>query len=127
MGLRQIAEADLEFILEDEVAGFAFPISVTDPAGTTANFLGFSNDISQAIDPDTGIFVSGRTASATLRISSLSDAGLSLPISIADDSSKPWIIVFDDINGNSYTFKVIEGNPDRALGVVVCLLELYTL
>lgn len=126
MGLRAIAEADLNVILEDDVFGFGFPITVTDPAGTVGSLIGFSNDIAQFIDPDTGQAVRGRMASAVLRISSLTAKGLGLPTGVADATSKPWIIAFDDINGNSYTFKVIEGNPDRGLGIVVCILELYT-
>ena len=126
MGLRVDAEADLNVILEDDVFGFGFPIVVTDPAGTVGSVIGFSNDISQFIDPDTGQAVKGRIASAALRISSLTTKGLGLPTGVADATSKPWIIAFDDINGNPYTFKVIEGNPDRGLGMIVCVLELYT-
>lgn len=126
MGLRAIAESDLAFILEDNVYGFGYSITVTDPDGTGAALTGYSNDIAQLIDPDTGQAVSGRLASAVLRISSLTAAGLSLPLSIADTTLKPWIVVFDDINGNPFTFKVSKSNPDRALGIVSCILEAYT-
>ena len=125
MGLRETAESDLGAILEDSVYGFGYSITVTDPAGTVAPFTGYSNDISQIIDPDTGQAVSGRLASVAIRISSLTAAGLTLPQGIADAAKKPWIIEFDDINGNPFKFKVSQSNPDRALGVVTCLLELY--
>ena len=125
MSLRAVAETDLGVILEDGVFGFGWPITITDPAGTVKPLTGFSDDISQIIDPDTGQAVSGRLASVALRISSLTAAGLGLPVSIADSTSKPWLITFDDINGNAFTFKVSQSNPDRALGLVVCLLELY--
>lgn len=122
MGLREIAEADLGAILEDAVAGFGWPIVLTDPTGTTQALTGFSNDISQLIDPDTGQAVSGRLASVALRISSLASG---LPEGIADATSKPWLVAFDDINGNPFTFKVVKSNPDRALGLVTCLVEFY--
>ena len=125
MNLRALAEADLGTILEDGVYGFGWPITITDPGGTTAPLTGFSDDISQLIDPDTGQAVSGRLASVALRISSLITAGLSLPKGIADAGSKPWLIQFDDINGNAYTFKVDQSNPDRALGIVTCILGIY--
>jgi len=125
MGLRETAESDLGSILEDSSTGFGVPIIVTDPNGTIGNLIGFSDDISQVIDPDTGVAVSGRFATVALRISSLTLAGLDLPIGIADASSKPWQIQFDDINGNTFLFKVSESNPDRALGIVTCQLELY--
>lgn len=126
MGLRADAEADLGAILEDSDRGFGWPITVTDPAGNVAPLTGDSGDISQLIDPDTGQAVSGRLAHVSLRISSL-DASpvVGLPRNIADASSKPWLVTFDDINGNAFTFKVSESDPDRKLGILVCLLELY--
>jgi hypothetical protein len=127
MGLRSIAEQDLGIILEDSATGFGWPITVTDPAGNsgTGPLTGFSDDIAQIIDPDTGQAVSGRLASVALRISSLTAAGLTLPRGIADAGSKPWVVQFDDINGSPYKFKVSQSNPDRALGLVTLLLELY--
>jgi len=35
--------------------------------------------------------------------------------------------MFDDINGHSHTFKVSEAMPDRAIGIVTCMLETYRL
>lgn len=125
MGLRELAEKDLGAILEDSVTGFGWPITITDPDGNAEALTGFSDDIAQVIDPDTGQAVSGRLASVALRASSLTSAGLGLPRGIADTGSKPWVIQFDDINGNAFTFKISQSNPDRALGLVVCLLELY--
>lgn len=125
MSLRQLAESDLEFILEDGATGFGWPIVVTDPHGAQATLTGYSDDIAQVIDPETGQAVSGRLASVALRISSLTAAGMTLPQGIVDRSFKPWIVAFEDINGNAYTFKVAQSNPDRALGLVICLLESY--
>lgn len=127
MSLRLTAESDLAVILEDDVMGFGWPITLTDPAGTAVNLTGFSNDISQVIDPDTGQLVSGRLASAALRLSSIYAAfpGSGLPRGIADTGSKPWLVTFDDINGNSYNFKISKSNPDRALGILTLILEAY--
>lgn len=126
MGLRELAERNLGAILENSASGFGWPITVTNPAGSTESFTGFSNDISQVIDPDTGQIVSGRAASVALRISSLAAKGFAIPYGVADQSSKPWIVSFDDINGNPYTFKVRQADPDRTLGMVVAILEAYT-
>lgn len=127
MGLRTIAESDLSFILEDKLTGFGFDITVTDPSLTVAQFVGFSNDISQVIDPDTGQIVSSRSASVALRMSSLNTAFSNvLPVGIADASSKPWVVEFLDIGGASHKFKVIKSNPDRGLGIVTLLLDGYT-
>jgi hypothetical protein len=127
VGLRTIAEADLGAILEDSVTGFGFPITVTSPSGTVGALTGFTDDISQLIDPDTGQAVSGRLASIALRISTINSTfpGQGLPINIANAALKPWIVEFNDINGNPHRFKVSESNPDRAIGVLICTLELY--
>jgi len=125
MNLRLQAELDLSFILEDATNGFGWPATITDPSGKTDSFVVQSNDISQIIDPDTGQAVSGRSASASVRISTLTAKGFALPQGIADSGSKPWIIEFDDISLNPFKFKVAQSNPDRTLGIVSCLLELY--
>jgi len=125
MGLREQAEADLGLILEDKDRGFGYDIILTDPSGTVRPLTGFSVDISQIIDPDTGIAVSGRLASVAIRTSTIIAAGLTLPRGIADAGIKPWIVQFNDINGNPFTFKVSQSNPDRALGLITLMLELY--
>lgn len=127
-GLREQAEADLGFILEGDPAGFRWPVTLITPAGVThSGLFGFSDDIALLIDPDTGQAVSGRKASATLRISTLRDLSLTeLPRGIEDRASAPWRIQFDDINGLPYDFRVLATFPDRALGCLVCMLELYT-
>ncbi len=126
MSLRDVAEADLNVILEDDVTGFGYPIIVTSPDEVSKTLKGFSNDISFSIDPDTGLAVSSRTASVALRISSLIAAGFgTLPGTIQDSNAKPWLVQFNDINGNPFTFKVQEGHPDRGLGIITCTLEIY--
>lgn len=125
MGLREQAAADLAAILEDREGGFGWDLTVTDPAGTSAALVGTSTDVGLTLDPDTGMAVSGRQASVAIRIASLTAASLGVPTGIADQASKPWLVAFDDIDGASHTFKVVEAQPDRAIGVVVCLLEAY--
>ncbi len=124
-GLRELAEADLETIVEDDVFGFARDITLTNPAGTSQVLQGFSNDVSQVTDPETGQLVSTRLASATLRTSKITLPG-GLPEGVADASQKPWRVSFKDISGETIEYKVAHGNPDRALGVIFLVLELYT-
>jgi hypothetical protein len=125
VNLRLQAAADLKTILEDSVAGFGWAIRVTDPGGNSADLTGFSNDVAMMIDPETGIAVSGRTASVALAMASLTAAGLALPRGVADGATAPWLVEFLDINGDSQLFKVTEGMPDRAIGLVTCKLEFY--
>ena len=127
MSLRVLAEQDLGTILEDATTGFGWPITITAPDGTIRPLTGFSDDIAQVIDPETGQAVSGRLASVAIRISSLTVAfpTQGLPKGIADRTSKPWLVAFEDINSNPHTFKVAQSNPDRAIGVLALLLETY--
>lgn len=126
MSLRQQAHTDLQAILGD-TEGFGWAISVTSPAGVTAQLTGFATDIGQTIDPETGQAVSGSTASVALRIAELKTAGLGIPKNVADGAGKPWVVVFDDIHGTQRTFKVIDSMPDYAIGIVTCMLESYRL
>lgn len=125
MNLRQLAEQDLATTLEDDVGGFGWPVTLTKPDGTQGSFVARSGDVAQLIDPDTGQAVSGRLASASLRISSLTAAGFELPQGVVDTSARPWVITFDDIGGTSHTFKVEQSDPDRTLGIVTCTLGAY--
>ena len=125
MSLREQAAADLQAFVEDP-AGFGWPIVVTDPAGTSVALTGLSTDIHTTIDPETGQAVSGRRASVAIAIARLTSSGLTIPRHIADGASKPWLVAFDDLEGASRTFKVCEALPDRAIGLVVCMLEAYS-
>lgn len=124
MNLRELAESDLSFTLEDSVTGFGWSVTVTDPNLVSATLTAQSNDVSYKIDPETGMYVSGRTCSATLRISSLVTAGFTkLPYGELSKTAKPWICQFNDINGNAFKFRIMNGDPDRTLGLIVCSLE----
>ena len=123
-GLRALAESDLEFILED-TDGFGWDITVTSPEGVSANLVGSSGDVGLLVDLETGLVVSGRLANVILRISSLTTARLAIPEGIMDASKKPWLVTFNDINGNAHTFKVSQSSPDRTIGVVKLMLEAY--
>jgi hypothetical protein len=121
MELRAMAERDLAVTLEKD----SWDVKVTDPGGHYVAMRGQSMDIAQVIDPDTGQAVSGRSATVALRLSTLKANGVAIPLGIADASSKPWVVEFLDVVGNCCTFKVARTNPDRTLGIVVCILEKY--
>lgn len=128
MSLREHAAEVLRVIANDQDCAMGWPIVLTNPAGFTPAepLIGRTQDIAQVIDPDTGQVVSGRLATAVLIIQDILDAGFTeLPRNISDTSIKPWLVGFDDINGNAHTFKVVESNPDRTLGEVILHLEYY--
>ncbi len=126
MSLRTQAEADLASTLEAP-GDFGFPFTLTAPDGTTSpDLLGQTGDIGTLIDPDTGLAVSGRHAHLTVRISSLVAAGFTdLPRGIADLTSDPWVVTFDDLAANTQLWKVEQSMPDRTLGVVAMVLEFW--
>lgn len=128
MSLRGLAERHLALTIEDGAGGFGWPITLTSPAGVATAMTGQSVDISAVIDPDTGQLISGRQASVALRIASIPPAVVTaegLPRNVPDDTSKPWRVTFDDINGVTHEFKVKASLPDRTIGLTVLTLEAY--
>lgn len=125
MSLREQAAADLQAFVEDAAGGFGWPITLTSPSGESYELTGLSTDIGQTIDPQTGMAVVGRQGSVALPTRRLQALGVDLPRGIADSGSKPWTVRFDDIGGSSHLYKVSEALPDRAVGLVTCLLEVY--
>ncbi len=124
-GLRDVAAQDMAFIIEGDALGNRWPVTIKSPGDMEVPLFGFTNDIFQAIDRETGQIISGRNASVSLRIDSITAAGLTLPYGVASAAGKPWRVTFDDIHGTAYTFKIAETMPDRTIGVIVCLLEAY--
>mgnify|MGYP003109483762 FL=1 len=120
MDLHQLAEADLAFTLE----GDGQTVTVTNPAGISASLQAISNDISLIIDPETGVPVSGRNANVALRVASLRAAGFEIPKGIEDGASAPWLVEYTTVTGETIITKIMASNPDRALGLVTCRLEL---
>jgi len=125
MGLREQAALDLATILQDRDGGFGWDITITDPQLNEVALVGFSTDIGQSIDPETGMSIAGRVASVAVRLATLEAAGMKIPKNIPSRDCRPWVVKFDDIDGQAYTFKVSHHLPDRALGLVVCFLEHY--
>jgi len=118
MSLRDIAEADLGRIMEN-TSEFGRAVVLTSPDGVSAQLVGFNNDVSAAIDPDTGQIVSSRRISFSFRLSSL--AGLGIPYSVAANTP-PWKV---QIEGETQIYRVSQTLPDRRLGIVVVIAELF--
>ena len=129
MSLRVQAEQDLAATLEAS-GDFGWGFTLTDPQGFTNEgvnpLFGQSGDIGTVIDPNTGMAVSGRLAHLAMRIESLRCAGFTgLPEGIADPSSKPWLVAFEDLSLAAHAFKVRASMPDRTLGIVTVTLSFY--
>ncbi|AUR81576.1 hypothetical protein NVP1009O_09 [Vibrio phage 1.009.O._10N.261.51.C9] len=125
MNLRQLAEQDLTVTLEDADNGFGWPVTLVDPSGASANLTAQSQDIGLIVDPDTGVAVSGRTAAAVLRVSTIEACGLAVPEGEPRASTRPWRIVFTSTNGVETMFKVDDASRDRILGTVTLQLGVY--
>lgn len=124
MGLRADAAADMREIHED-TDDFGWPVTLTDPSDSSAPLVGLSNDVEGTIDPETGMLISGRSASVSLPMQSIIAAGLGIPVGISGPNSRPWVVVFDDILGTSRTFKVTKTRPDYGLGNILLIIETY--
>lgn len=122
MGLRAQAALDARAILENSgVDGFGCPVVLTSPAGVATSLTGSVTDVADSLDPETGVSVTARRASVVLALAALP----ALPAAVPDGSSRPWLVAYDDIAGNPTLWKVADVRPDRAIGVVVLLLEGY--
>lgn len=106
-----------------DTKGFAWDLVLTAPDGESESIKGFSNDISQSIDPDTGQIIGARTVTVAI---APDDLTIGRPKSIPDKASKPWTVSFDDLSSVQSTFKVTTTYPDQTLGLLVCVLENYT-
>lgn len=124
MNLREMAEYDLETTLEDDIHGFGVSATITDPDGNSAVLQVQSGDIHLLLNPDTDVPVSDRIAHISIRISSLTVAGLGIPRAQPDRSKNPWIFQFPDSGGSERKFTVSKSEPDRTLGIVTVILEL---
>jgi hypothetical protein len=124
VNLRQQAEADLAVTLTDPAA-FGWPVTVKNPAGTTRQVYGQFGDIGMTLQPDTGQAVSGRKVYIALRIADL--AGLGMPRAEGNPGARPWTISAANISGGgSILGRVVEAMPDRALGLIMLILERIT-
>ncbi len=133
MKLQQRAIADASAMIGAE---FGWPVRLRDPGGSETFFNAVINDVAQAIDPQTGVPVAGRTISATFSMADLQNvlvegdefsfAVLTRdPVQVSDTELKPWLVSFKDTLGHDLTFKIKEVLPDRTLGLLVCLLDFY--
>lgn len=126
MNIRLLAESDLALLMEDTTHGGSWPITLENPDGQKSDSMsGLSNDIGLLVDPDTGVAVSGRLATLSIRTSSLLASGLGIPEDIKESDKKPWKVTFTDVNLRPYTFKIATVAPDRGAGVMTFTLEVY--
>lgn len=126
MNFLEIAQIDKAFTLNDKDFGFGTEITLTDPDLFSAVVVGRTNDISFAIDPNTGVAVSGRTSIFAIDFNELTNKGFSsLPAHQSDKTKKPWIAEWIDLFAKTHTFTVLEANPDRTLGIILCTLQFY--
>lgn len=105
MNLRALAEADNAAILEDDVAGFAVGIRLTDTEGRVYQVKGQYHRVGVDIDPETGLLVPGNKSAVTVRLSSVA----ALP-----DSD--WLIETTDITGTAVKGRAAFVMLDRTAG-----------
>lgn len=106
MGLREIAEQDNAFLVEDGAAGFATDVTLDDNAGNTYPAIkGVYFRVGVTIDPNTGQTVVGEQSHVTVRLSSLT--------AIPEDG---WKCTVADITGSDVVGYVTSPMPDRTLG-----------
>jgi hypothetical protein len=109
MNLRAQAEADNEFLLEDDVAGFGTAIKLTSSAvpPVVYNVKGQYHRVGVDVDPETGLLVAGNKSSVTVRLSRF-------PLAALPDND--WTIEVTDILGETVKGKARHVLLDRTAG-----------
>ena len=51
--------------------------------------------------------------------------GFAIPEGIPDENSRPYKVEFADLSGVKSLYKVSDARPDKTLGIVLLILELY--
>lgn len=127
MGLRDTAVADVKRILNDKSLGAGWDINIYDPTdGLPRAFVGFSNDVSFIVDPDTNDYVSAGEASVAVSLTDIHASTLSgIPDAVAETDQAPWIVEFNDPEGVAHKWKVGKSSPDLTVNCLVLELEVY--
>lgn len=109
MSLRDLAEGDLAFILEDTFCAGS-PFTLIDPSGVAYPVAGLVGDIGLLIAPETGERIRSRSIVCSCRIKTLAARTEHVPC-------RGWRIRFTDLSGGTIDGYVEGCNPDRTLGV----------
>lgn len=125
MNLRELAIQDHKAILGDTVAGFAQLLTITNPASVSLTVPGLASDVGEIVDPQTQLIIQARRATCTFDSLPLIDAGMGTIAAIADGRQRPWTVAFEDANGVSRVYKVLQVAPDKHIGSVRCELEAW--
>jgi len=123
MSLLDDARTLARSVVED-TDGFGTEVTCTDELGGSATVNGMVNETALAIDPDTGVQVAGKQASAVLSLTAIDDAGLAYPKAIPETTGAPWLVAWAGADAVTRTFKVIEVVPDDNPGIDLVTLKL---
>ena len=114
MNIRELAEKDLSFTLENaNVGGSCFVLS--DKKGNHFNLTGAVGDIGYLLNTD-GVPVQGRTITVAYRLSSLA-------VYTKETPQKGWQVLLRDLSGAEYRLYVVRYEPDRTIGIGRLLLS----
>lgn len=121
MNLGQAASEGASRVSSDTANGFARAVTLVAPDALTYEIQGLFTDVSQQIDLDTGMNISGRYASIVLHNAVLSSVGAGTPYGERDAAKRPWLVRVPSRG----TFKVTDTRPDHIMGLLVCVLEVF--
>ena len=120
MNLRELAESDLEHILEDDIRGGAESVTLISPANGEGCFKGFDFNVGEIYDPQTDTMIVGQLRQFSFRQSTLCAANLAIPEGVADETKKPWLVRHEK---TQITSKIKSVLVDDSLGITTVHLE----
>ena len=122
MSLVQQAHEDLGEIMHSE-DGAVWDCTITSPGGVSYPFKCRMADNHAPVETGTDVVVTGRQVSISVFIPDLVAVGFENIYGVASNSAKPWKVEFENIIGQSGTYKVVETNPDYGIGNIILFLE----
>ena len=124
MSLQDAAAKLVRSILENKDQ-FGIEMTVTDPSGVQAQITGIPTDISQTIDPQTGLLVASRSICVSMPLAAFDEQFSKRPEGVNAKGRRQWLVELKLQNmPAAVKYAVISTRPD-AIGCVLCFLQIY--
>lgn len=115
-GLSDLAKADAAAIMQS-LTDFGQAATVTNPDGVSLDVVGLHTDISQTLDPDTGIPVNHRVQHFAIAYDVVEPV-LGVPQGRTSTARGPWLVRKDNVD-----YRVAKSSPDRTANIILMTLE----
>lgn len=126
MGLIDQIKKDSEAVTMNGGAdGWGVSQTWTSPSNQQVTIFALHVKHHMGIDPETGIVVNSKNASATFSEKAMIDIGYSIRNGEGEVNLDKHKVSIKDSTGNIYNYMVKTWLPDETLGLITCILSAY--